>query len=89
MTRAPLYRALTPREAEIVELLAEGLSRQQIARHIGRQVRTVAQCCYMASMKVPGTLKGDDKLVAWARGASLDVLGATSVSTPSRVALFG
>lgn len=88
MNRAPLYRPLTPREAEIVELLAEGMSRQAIAQHIGRKVRTVAQACYMASMKVPGTLRGDDKLVAWARGASVDVLGLTSHQA-SKVALFG
>ena len=89
MTRVPLPRALTKREAEMVELLLDGMSRAAIARHLGLSIRTVHQTLWTAASKVPGTLDAKARLVAWARGASLEVLTGESGTLPSRIALLG
>ncbi len=58
---------LTPRQRQVVELLAAGLSRREIARRLRVQVNTVNQHIMMAGQLVPGDLPAGSKLKVWWR----------------------
>lgn len=79
MTRAPLLVELTPMQAHVVKLLALNYSHGAIAETLHITKSTVRYHLYLAVGKMPGDLPAEQRAVAWARGASLDVLEGTSL----------
>lgn len=74
MERAPLTETLTPMQYVVVTLLALNYTHQQIAEELRISRSTVRYHLYLAVAKMPGDLPAEQRAVAWARGASVDVL---------------
>lgn len=72
--RVALKAPLTAREEHIVELLAQGLTSQDIADRLGLSVRTIEAHVGAAAEKVPGDLPRQTRLICWWRGAGMEVL---------------
>lgn len=74
MDRAPLTEALTPMQYVVVTMLALNYSHAAIAEELHISRSTVRYHLYLAVGKMPGDLPAEQRAVAWARGASVDVL---------------
>lgn len=73
--RSPLTRA----EFTVTILIALNRSYSAIARELNVKVSTVAEHAKNASRKLPGDLPSKTRIMAWARGATLDVLEGRSL----------
>jgi DNA-binding NarL/FixJ family response regulator len=56
---------LTPRQRQVGELVARGLSAKAIAREIGLSVRTVEDHIQEAANRLPGGTPARHKLTIW------------------------
>ncbi len=65
---------LSPMQYAVTVLLGLGKSHPEIAEELHITVDTVRWHMRYAAGKIPGDLPREAKLVAWVRGASLDVL---------------
>lgn len=70
---SPLHRS----EIAVVELLARLYNYAEIGEMLGLTAKTVCTYATNAAARVPGDLPQQAKLVAWARGAPLEVLEGT------------
>lgn len=78
--RAPLKKPLSSTEAVIVAMLASGQHNyHSIGEHLGISYKTVKFHAERAKAKIPGDLPTQLRLLAWYRGASLDVLTGSKV----------
>lgn len=75
MERAPTTKPLSPMQTVVGTLAALGLSHEEIRKelHLG-SLRTVRYHLNEAAKRIPGDLPAEQRVVAWMRGASLDVL---------------
>lgn len=78
--RAPTAHPLTPAELRVVELVAEGLTLQQIADRLERSVLTIRQQVSRAGAKIPGDLPLTLRITNWYRGGETWRLPARSSS---------
>ena len=74
MERVPTTRPLTPIQLVIATLAGVNLSHATIAAELHITVGTVRYHINRAAKKVPGDLPAEQRIVAWVRGATLDVL---------------
>ncbi len=70
--RLPVY--CRPQQREIARLLSAGLEHHAIARHLGISVSGVRFHIKALAQRLPGTLPASAKVVAWWRGATLEIL---------------
>lgn len=63
----------------VATLLGVGLSHAEIAETLHISVTSVRAHMRFAAHKIPGDLPRESKLVAWVRGATLDVLRGTTL----------
>lgn len=56
---------LTPRQREVVEMVAQGLSNKAVARELDLSVRTVEAHLYGASNRIPGDGRPRYKAMLW------------------------
>ncbi len=73
--RVPPRAPLSAGQMTAVALIEQGYSVREAARMMGCGLATLRTHLDRASVKVPGDLPRDAKLVAWYRGASAAVLG--------------
>ena len=74
ITRVPPLRRLTPMEQIITALLAKGLNYPQAGQVLGIKPSVAKMHCHAVAAKLPGDLPALMRVVAWWRGATLDVL---------------
>ena len=74
MVRVEPLAPLSPMQYAVTVLLGIGLSHAEIADELKITVSNVRSHMRFAAAKLPGDLPREAKLVAWVRGASLDVL---------------
>lgn len=79
MERATPSRPLTPMQLAIAGLAGVNLSHAQIATELHITVGTVRYHINRAAKKLPGDLPAEQRVVAWMRGATLDVLEGRSL----------
>lgn len=73
--RVPLLAPFTPMEGIVAKMLASGQHNwRSIAEHMGCSWRTVKFHGEQAKKKIPGDLPTQLRIVAWYRGASMEVL---------------
>lgn len=65
---------LSPMQFAVANLLGIGLSHAEIAAELHISISNVRSHMRHAAERVPGDLPREAKLVAWVRGATLDVL---------------
>lgn len=68
--RCPLRKPFSPTQARIVELVADGWTRVEIAQHLRISRQTVKKHTELASERIPGTLPPVARITMWARGAT-------------------
>lgn len=72
MSRAILKRELTGRQLEVVMLVAERLTVNQIAQRLRIKKKTADRHIYLLAKKIPGTLPAMSRIrVWWAEGSEL------------------
>lgn len=74
MERVPLTSPLSPMQHTVVLLLGLGYGYPRIAAELFVREGTVRFHANAAARKMPGDLPAQIRCIAWARGASLDVL---------------
>lgn len=74
MERAPTASPVTDMQFVIAVLLGLGLSHAAIAEQLKITLSTVRDHMRRLAARIPGDLTMETKIVAWVRGASLDVL---------------
>lgn len=75
MDRVPPLKPLSSMQRVVATLAALGLTHEQMRAELGNiSLRTVRYHLYEAAKRIPGDLPAEAKVVAWARGATLDVL---------------
>lgn len=79
MTRADLLEPMTPMQYVIVSMLGLNLSHSEIAAELTISQSTVRYHLYKAVAKIPGDLPAEQRAVAWARGADIEVLEGTGL----------
>lgn len=103
MQRVTPFAPLSPMQYAVTMLLGVGESHATIAEILHISVTNVRSHMRFAAAKIPGDLPREAKLVAWVRGATLDVLEGTTlrgefmrdaqrgeiVADPEHVALAG
>jgi DNA-binding CsgD family transcriptional regulator len=72
--RVPLARALSMTEQVVADLVGLRMEYHEIGEALGLTKETVRDHCRNAAMKIPGDLPAQARVMAWARGATLDVL---------------
>lgn len=79
MERVPL--AIPPTRAQMVVavLIAMNRTHAEVASEMHITVSTVRFHLYALAKKIPGDLPAEQRVVAWVRGASEDVLRGTSL----------
>lgn len=70
----PLHRPLTPREAEVLEMVLQGLGHAAIAAALGMTVATVRANCRTIDTKIPGSRSRAHRWHLWAAGCPLEYL---------------
>ena len=63
----------------VAMLCGLGLSNEEIAGHLRVSKRVVIWHIRNAAAKIPGDLRAKERVTAWVRGASLDVLEGRSL----------
>ncbi len=76
MTRVPLLAPFTKPQAEVVQLIGQGLTAPQIAARLCIPYSAVVDRMTWAAKKIPGDLPPWVRILVWSRGATLEVLGA-------------
>lgn len=75
MERAPTLKPLSPMQHVVTMLAALGLSHEEIRVELKlNSLRTVRYHLNEAAARIPGDLPAEARVVAWARGATIDVL---------------
>jgi hypothetical protein len=74
MDRVPLCRPLTPLQYSIAVLLGLSFTHRKIAAELSVSVATVRSRMRAIAARIPGDLPREQRIIAWVRGASLDVL---------------
>lgn len=75
MERAPTLKPLSPMQTVVTMLAALGLSHEEIRAELKLgSLRTVRYHLNEAAARIPGDLPAEARVVAWARGATIDVL---------------
>ena len=74
--RVPLKAPLTPSQAEVVELVAQGNNFQECSAKLGISYMSVIDRAQRAANKIPSDLPAWPRLIVWARGADQTVLGS-------------
>lgn len=77
--RVPPLKPLSPMQYAVVVLLGIGMSHEEVAATLRIKRSVVRSYMREALKKIPGDLPAEARLVAWVRGASLDVLEGTSL----------
>ncbi len=72
--RTPPLKPLSRTMIAVCDLLALGLNTKQIAAHLQLSPWTIEGYIKRASYRLPGNLPRQLRLIAWARGATLDVM---------------
>lgn len=72
--RTPVMPPLTSRQVEVAQLLSDGHSPEEVAVVLGIKAITVRYHITEATRNIPGDLPPRQRLVAWVRGAGLEVL---------------
>ena len=67
---------LTATQIAIAKLLSDGMNPAEIAAQLAVDRRTVYFHVTQAAQRIPGDLAAAARMMAWYRGASLEVLGA-------------
>lgn len=80
--RVALRRPLTRNQFVVAALLAEMYSQKEIAAVTGIMERTVRWHIRRAADRIPGDLPPTERVRAWYRGASVEVLCGQSVFDP-------
>jgi hypothetical protein len=66
--RAPTAHPLTPREEQVVELVAQDLPNRQIAERLGLTEFSVRNIVFRAGLKIPGDLPLRQRIRHWYNG---------------------
>lgn len=74
MERAPTLKPLSPMQYVIATLCGIGQSHAEIAETLHITVGTVRDHLNKIKAKLPGDLPREARIMAWARGATTDVL---------------
>jgi DNA-binding NarL/FixJ family response regulator len=74
MPRVPTSPALSPAQEAVALMLGLGYTYPQIAVELGITERTVRFYAAEAAKRIPGDLPAQQKVVAWVRGAAMEVL---------------
>jgi DNA-binding CsgD family transcriptional regulator len=78
MIRAATSAPLSPMQLIVAELLGLGLPADDVAGELKISIEGVRHHVKRAAAKIPSDLPAQQRVIAWARGASADVLqGAT------------
>jgi DNA-binding CsgD family transcriptional regulator len=78
MIRVPTVTPLSPMQRMVADLLGIGLTADSVAANLKITRAGVRYHVQSAAKKIPGDLPAQMRVIAWARGASVDVLqGAT------------
>ncbi len=72
--RVPTYQPLSDMQFLCAVLLGVGRSYSEIGKELHIAVSTVKQHVDVAASRIPGDLPAKARVVAWVRGASLEVL---------------
>lgn len=72
--RVPTYVPLSPMQFLCAVLVGVGRSYKEIAAELKIEVSTVRMHINVAASRIPGDLPAKARVVAWARGATLEVL---------------
>lgn len=78
--RVPTYNRLSEMQFAVATLLGMGQSYKDIGTQLHIAVSTVKQHVDVAASRIPGDLPAKMRVVAWVRGASIDVLEGRSLS---------
>lgn len=78
--RVPTYQPLSPMQFLVAVLVGVGWSYRQVAKELKIEVSTVRMHLNVAASRIPGDLPAKARVVAWVRGASLDVLEGRALS---------
>src|SRR3982751_2588773 len=79
LVRVPPLAPLSPMQYAVTMLLGVGYSHKEIAETLSISVSMVRSHMREALAKIPGDLPREARLVAWVRGATLDVLEGTTI----------
>ena len=82
-TRIEPNKPITPRQMAIIAAYSEGWAPSHVAKFLGVSQRTVRFHTVEASRRIPGDRPPMEKLIAWYRGATIEVLTGRQVWTPS------
>jgi ATP/maltotriose-dependent transcriptional regulator MalT len=74
MDRVPTTKPLSPMQTVVASLLGLGLSHEEVREELHVSLRTVRYHLNEAAKRIPGDLPAESRVVAWVRGASIDVL---------------
>lgn len=74
MERAPTTTPVTPMQLCVATLLALGQTQGEVAAALGIGIGTVRDHLDRIARKIPGDLPREQRVVAWVRGATVDVL---------------
>lgn len=74
MERAPTLKPITPMQLVVATLLGLKMSHEEIATELHISVGTVRFHIARLIERIPGDMPATARVIAWVRGASLDVL---------------
>ena len=79
MDRAPLTAPHSPMQSLVCDFLGLGMTYAELAEELHISPDMVREHTKRAAAKIPGDLPAQMRCIAWARGASLDVLRGMSL----------
>lgn len=79
MDRAATSSPLSPMQLGVCELLGLGHTYVELADDLGVSVDMIREHAKLAAAKIPGDLPAQARCIAWARGATEDVLKGLSL----------
>lgn len=74
MERTATLKPVTPMQLVVATLLGVGQTHAQVAAYLKIAVGTVRDHLNTLARRIPGDLPAEAKVVAWVRGATIDVL---------------
>jgi DNA-binding CsgD family transcriptional regulator len=84
-TRLQPLQPITRRQMAVIAMLSEGWIFKQIATFLGISLRTVRWHTTAAARRIPGDRPPIERVIAWYRGASLEVLTGHHVFSPAQL----
>lgn len=75
VVRVPLKRPLSANQMAIAAVIADGWPIRECARLMGAEYETFKSAMEVVALKVPGNLQARSRIMAWYRGAPIEVLG--------------